>query len=89
MHAIDPKEQFRLAEYDHLQQTLDLLQALHSVARNKPFFLDVSEEAADRRLRDPNSFYVENTTASGRKEKVSIWERENGRYVIEAGNKIG
>ena len=85
MHALDTAEHLKLAEFDHLQQTVDILNAIHDEVRNEPLF--VPEKSHE--VRDPNSFMVQNTTSSSLYLGQSIFEVDDLHHTKTIAREVG
>lgn len=85
MHALETAEHLKLAEFDHLQQNADLLSAIHDQVRNEPMFV----ADRDTTLRDPNNFYVQNTTKNVLHQGPSIFEVNDQHFTKTVAREVG
>ncbi len=79
-HAIEINEQVKIAEFDHLQQSVDLLKAIHDEIRNQPLFID-KQANLSKEIRDPNAFRVESNVDKPLLPGTSIFEVDQGHFM--------
>ena len=91
LHAVTPNEHLKIGEFDHLQQTLDILIQLHNTVRNRPFLINEKRELelSVRGVTDPNAFFVENSTEEDLSQRKTIFEVEQQHYYKTAAQSIG
>ena len=86
-HAIETNEQLKVAEFDHLQQTLDILKAVHDEVRNLPLFIPEAE-TGDKTVRDPNAFFVDKVTVGKRSLGTSVFQVDDGYHTKTIAKRV-